>query len=61
MEQEMSPDDLYTIGMESDTAYRLMQALCKALATPFPPKQGNTTPIVGVTELTLFINSLEEA
>jgi len=57
----MTPDDLYAIGMESDTAYRLMQQICKALATPFPPKQGDTTPIVGVTELTLFINSLQEA
>lgn len=61
MEQEMTPDDLHAIGQESPTAFKLMPVICKMLATPYPPKQGDTTPIVGVTELTLFINSLETA
>lgn len=61
MEQEMTPSDLYCIAMESKKAYELMPQICKMLATTYPPKLGDTTPIVGVTELTLFINSLEPA
>ena len=57
----MTPSDLYCIAMESDTAHRLMPEICKMLATPYPPKLDDVTPILGVTELTLFINSLEAA
>ena len=30
--------DLHCIGMESDTAYRLMPQLCKLLGYQFPPR-----------------------
>jgi hypothetical protein len=33
----MTPSDLFSIAMESDTAYRLMQELCKLLDVPYPP------------------------
>jgi hypothetical protein len=29
--------DLYSMGMESPTAWQQMQELCKALGQPFPP------------------------
>jgi hypothetical protein len=61
MEQEMTPSDLYCMAMESAKSYELMPQLCKLLDTAYPPKLGDVTPILGVTELTLFINSLEEA
>ena len=33
----MNQSDIFAIGMESDTAYRLMQELCKLLDVPYPP------------------------
>lgn len=57
----MTPSDLYCIAMESKTAYELMPEICKMLATEYPPKLGDVAPILGVTELMLFINSLQEA
>lgn len=30
--------DLYAIGMESETGWRVMPALCAALGFPFPPE-----------------------
>lgn len=34
----ITASDLYAIGMESDTAYRLMPELCALLGVPFPPQ-----------------------
>ena len=31
--------DLYAMGMESDTAYRLMPQLCALAGIAYPPKQ----------------------
>ena len=33
----ITTSDLYAMGMESNTAYRLMPELCKLLGMPFPP------------------------
>jgi len=49
----MTPADLYSIAMESDTAYRHMETLCKLLGTSFPPSsidktqigKGNSAPV----------------
>lgn len=34
----MTSADLYAIGQESQTAWYLMQDLCKQLGMPFPPE-----------------------
>lgn len=34
----LTESDLYVIGMESDTAYKLMEEICAALGHPFPPR-----------------------
>ena len=34
----ITASDLYAIGMESDTAYRLMPELCEQLGIAFPPQ-----------------------
>lgn len=36
---KITSNDLYCIGMESQTAYRLMRALCLALNLDYPPQQ----------------------
>jgi len=36
--------DLYAMGMESDTAYRLMPELCKLLGMPYPTANPTPTP-----------------
>ncbi len=36
--KEITETDLYAMGMESPTAWRLMESLCKALGIPFPPQ-----------------------
>ena len=41
----MNQSDIFAIGMESDTAYRLMQELCKLLDVPYPPDQNDRTEI----------------
>jgi hypothetical protein len=41
----MTPSDLYSMAMESDTAYRLMEQLCKLLGVAFPPQMDSNTPI----------------
>ena len=41
----MNQSDLFAIGMESDTAYRLMQELCKLLDVPYPPNPNDRTEI----------------
>jgi len=35
---KITESDLYAIGMESETAYHLMQALCEALGVKYPPE-----------------------
>lgn len=35
----IKPADLYSIGMESPTAWQLMPELCAALGVEFPPQQ----------------------
>jgi hypothetical protein len=42
---KMTPSDLFAIAMESDTAYRLMQELCKLLDAPYPPGPNDMTEI----------------
>lgn len=34
----ITEQDLYAIGMESETAYRLMRELCERLGMPYPPE-----------------------
>ena len=34
----VTSEDLYCMGMESETAYRLMPYLCAALGIAFPPQ-----------------------
>lgn len=34
----ITESDLYSMTMESETAYKHAQELCKALGYPFPPK-----------------------
>jgi hypothetical protein len=46
----LSSSTLYCIGMESDTAYRLMQELCKLLDVPYPPDP-NDRDEINVKEL----------
>jgi hypothetical protein len=41
----MTSSDLYSMAMESATAYRLMEQLCKMLGVEFPPQLDNNTPI----------------
>jgi hypothetical protein len=41
----MTPSDLFSIAMESDTAYRLMQELCKLLDAPYPPDPNDMAEI----------------
>jgi len=41
----MTPADLYAIGMESETAQRLMRELCALLYTNYPPDQNNEIPL----------------
>jgi hypothetical protein len=41
----MNQSDLFSIAMESDTAYRLMQELCKLLDVPYPPDPNDRTEI----------------
>jgi hypothetical protein len=41
----MTPSDIFSIGMESDTAYRLMQELCKLLDVPYPPDPNDMSEI----------------
>lgn len=45
----MTPSDLYAMGMESSLAYKLMEQLCKALNTPYPPKADDLTPLLAQT------------
>lgn len=40
---EITESDMYAIGMESETAYRLMQELCEALGVPYPPEHRQDT------------------
>ena len=35
---EITESDLYAIGMESETAYRLMRELCERLGITYPPE-----------------------
>ena len=44
-EDDVNQSDIFAIGMESDTAYRLMQELCKLLDVPYPPDQNDRTEI----------------
>jgi hypothetical protein len=44
-EDDVSQADIFSIGMESDTAYRLMQELCKLLDVPYPPDPNDRTQI----------------
>lgn len=37
----MTPSDLYSMGMESDTAHKHMAELCKLLGVPYPPEPDN--------------------
>jgi hypothetical protein len=41
----MNQSDIFDIGMESNTAYRLMQELCKLLDVPYPPDPNDTSEI----------------
>jgi hypothetical protein len=49
-EDDVNQSDLFSIAMESDTAYRLMQELCKLLDVPYPPDP-NDTGEINVKEL----------
>jgi hypothetical protein len=46
---KITQSDLYAIAMESDTAYLLMEQLCKELGQPFPPQndfqKGKPAPV----------------
>ncbi len=44
----ITASDLYAIGMESDTAYRLMEQLCTQLGMPYPPQPA---PIIKTKEV----------
>jgi hypothetical protein len=44
-EDDVNQSDIFSIGMESDTAYRLMQELCKLLDVPYPPDPNDRTQI----------------
>jgi hypothetical protein len=44
-EDDVNQSDLFSIAMESDTAYRLMQELCKLLEVPYPPDPNDMTEI----------------
>jgi hypothetical protein len=46
----MTPSDLYSMGMESQTAYEQMKALCSLLGTPFPPKATDHTQLTFNTQ-----------
>ena len=39
----ITEDDLYAIGMESQTAWHMMPELCAALGLPFPPRPAHLT------------------
>jgi hypothetical protein len=42
----MTESDLFAIGMESDTAYRLMPELCALLGIHYPPEnKGKPAPV----------------
>ena len=44
-EDDVNQSDLFAIGMESDTAYRLMQEICELLDIQYPPEPTDTTEI----------------
>lgn len=55
----ITPDDLYCIYQEASISADKMHALCSALGTPFPPANGDFTPLTGKTELQYLIESYE--
>jgi hypothetical protein len=44
-EDDVNQSALFLISMESDTAYRLMQELCKLLDVPYPPDPNDMSEI----------------
>jgi hypothetical protein len=45
MEQEMTQAQLYSILMESDTAYKNAEWICAALGVPCPPDRTDDSEI----------------